>query len=137
MESFWTEDSKPKSEQWPWTSNLWKYYGYSKIMLAQLHTKCIFHDFRGRLWSPQLFVLANLFLHFSGPVLCNKPCTTTKKNTTRRLKARISIWPIPHDSLADSSKFWRGQRNWPEVFRIGQGSILSRRWINNKENLHF
>ena len=28
-----------------------------------------------------------------------------KKIPLRRLKARISIWPIPHDSLADSSKF--------------------------------
>ena len=30
------------SEQWPWTINLCMYYVYSKIMLAQLHTKCTY-----------------------------------------------------------------------------------------------
>ena len=35
---------RPDSEQWPWTSNLC-IVNNSKIILAQLHTKCIFHAF--------------------------------------------------------------------------------------------
>jgi hypothetical protein len=58
---------------------------------------------------------------------------------------RISIWPIPNDSLADSSKFWPIPLNSEGVKGIGQGFVESARnqflvelwWIKSKQNPHF
>ena len=36
---------RPKSKQWPWSSNLWIPYDYSKIRLAQLDIKSVFFTF--------------------------------------------------------------------------------------------
>lgn len=56
IESFWTKGS---ADQIPNSGHELAIYDYSKIMLAQIHTKCIFHDLSLLKEFPKMLVFWN------------------------------------------------------------------------------